>query len=175
MQPGIALAKCVAILLAYLVGVHITSPLHEGSGLAGAILACTTCIVVMQLTDVKESFRKGALRLLGTFIGAVIAVLYLLVLPFSLPGMFVAIFVLEIISMLLKLPNNGKIATITLVVILIVSRESPDLPPLVNGLLRFAEAAIGAAIGIVAVWLMYLPRGLAEVKTNSDGPDSANK
>lgn len=45
-----------------------------------------------------------------------------------------------------------KMATITLIIVLIVSERSPDLSPLANGLLRFSEATVGAVVGIAAVW-----------------------
>ena len=54
--------------------------------------------------------------------------------------------------MMFKVPDNGKMATITLIIVLIVSERSPDLSPLANGLLRFSEATVGAVVGIAAVW-----------------------
>ncbi len=70
--------------------------------------------------------------------------------------MVVAVFVLEIICMLLKVPDNGKMATITLAVVLLISKEYPGLPPWENGLLRFSEAAVGAGIGIFMVWIEFV-------------------
>ena len=70
--------------------------------------------------------------------------------------MIIAVFILELICMLLNVPDNGKMASITLTVILIISDEYPDLPPWENGLLRFSEAAVGAGIGIFMVWIEYV-------------------
>lgn len=155
-QPLVALAKCVAVLLSYLLGAYVSSYFHETSGLTGAILACTSAIVVLQETDMKNSLKKGWLRVLGTFIGAIIAYCYLLLYPFSIAGMVITTFILEIICMLLRIPDNGKMATITLIIILIVSKQSPDLAPWLNGVLRFSEAAIGAAIGIGLLWVQII-------------------
>ena len=58
--------------------------------------------------------------------------------------------------MLLKVPDNGKMSTITLTVVLIISREYPAMPPWENGLLRFSEAAVGAGIGIFMVWMEFI-------------------
>ncbi|WP_251622495.1 FUSC family protein [Odoribacter lunatus] len=155
-HPGIAVLKCTAVLLAYFFGSFVTKRLHEQSGAIGAILACTSAIVVLQERDLKNSLHTGWLRVLGTFIGAFIAWIYLTLYSFSVPGMLLAVFIVEIICMVIKVPDNGKMATITLVIILITSLEYPHLPPWENGLLRFSEAAVGAGIGIFMVWIEYL-------------------
>lgn len=90
--------------------------------------------------------------MLGTFIGAVVAYVYLVNFRFSPAGMVVAVVLEEVICMMFKVPDNGKMATITLIIVLIVSERSPDLSPLANGLLRFSEATVGAVVGIAAVW-----------------------
>lgn len=146
----------MAVLLAYFFGNYVTGHFHEESSYIGAILACTSAIVVLQENDLKNSLHNAWLRILGTFIGAFIAWTYLLFYPFTIFGMIVAIFILEFICMLLKVPDNGKMATITLSVILIISRQYPNLPPWENGLLRFSESAVGAGIGIFMVWIEYV-------------------
>ena len=155
-EPGTALLKCITVLLACFFGSYITGRFHEESGSIGAILACTSAIVVLQDKDLKNSLHTGWLRVLGTFIGALIAWIYLLFYTFSIPGMLIAVFIEEIICMLLKVPDNGKMATITLVVVLLINREYPNLPPWENGLLRFSESAVGAGIGIFMVWIEYV-------------------
>ena len=140
-QPLEVIAKAVAVTLAYLLGFAITSHFHEASSLTGAMLACVSAIVV-----------QGWLRVLGTFIGAVVAYVYLVNFRFSPAGMVVAVVLEEVICMMFKVPDNGKMATITLIIVLIVSERSPDLSPLANGLLRFSEATVGAVVGIAAVW-----------------------
>ncbi len=147
-SPLQAAAKSVAVLLAYLVGVYITGHFHQESALTGALLACTSVIVIIEQQDTRHSLEQAWLRILGSLIGAVIACLYLFMFPFSLPGMVISIFVLEITCMVLKIPNNSKMSVITLIAILITSQKSPDLPPLKNGLLRFTESAMGAVIGM---------------------------
>lgn len=152
-KPLTATLLSVAVLLSYLAGTYLTGHFHEASALTGAILACTSAIVVLQEQTVRDSLNRGWMRLLGTFTGAVVAYLYLSLFPFTIAGLILSIFVLELIVMILKVPDNGKMATITLVFVLIVSKQSPDLPPWENGLLRFSEAALGAGIGILLAWL----------------------
>lgn len=155
-EPGTALLKCITVLLAYFFGSYVTGRFHEESGAIGAVLACTSAIVVLQDKDLKNSLHTGWLRVVGTFIGALTAWIYLLFYPFSIPGMLVAVFIEAVICMLLKVPDNGKMATITLVVVLLITREYPHLPPWENGLLRFSESAVGAGIGIFMVWIEYI-------------------
>lgn len=101
----------------------------------------------------RENFySSGGLRVFGTFIGAVIAYVYLLLFPFTLLGMIVTVFLLDILCMLLGIPDDGKMATITLVIILLISKMSPSISPFVNGVLRFSEATVGALIGIALAW-----------------------
>lgn len=152
-DPLMAVAKSVAVLLAYLLGAHLTGHFHEESRWMGSMLAAISSVVVLQ-GDLKTSIRQGWLRVIGTFIGTVIAYLYLILFPFTLWGMVVTVFVLDLLCMLFGIPDNGRMATITLVVILIVSKMSPDLSPLINGLLRFTEATVGAFIGIGLAWLL---------------------
>lgn len=162
-HPETAFLKCMAVLLSYFFGSYVTGHFHEESGFIGAILACTSSIVVLQENDLKNSLHNGWLRVLGTFIGAFIAWIYLLFYSFSIAGMIITVFILEIICMLLKVPDNGKMATITLTVVLIISRQFPGLPPWENGLLRFSEAAVGAGIGIFMVWVEFVFQKFQEI------------
>lgn len=170
-HPETAFVKCLAVLLSYFFGNYIIGRFHEASSYIGAILACTSAIVVLQEKDLKNSLHNGWLRVLGTFIGALIAWVYLLLYPFTILGMIVAIFFQEVICMLLKVPDNGKMATITLSVILIISRQYPDLPPWANGLLRFSESAVGAGIGIFMVWVEYVYQKFRIFWKNVDIPN----
>ena len=62
--------------------------------------------------------------MLGTFLGALVAYIYLKMWPFSIVGMLASVFVLEMLCMLVGIYRNGRIATITLLIILLVSQNS---------------------------------------------------
>ena len=164
-HPETAFVKCMAVLLAYFFGSYVTGRFHQESGFIGAILACTSAIVVLQERDLKNSLHNAWLRVLGTFIGALIAWIYLLLYSFSVGGLIIAVFILELICMLLNVPDNGKMATITLTVILIISDEYPDLPPWENGLLRFS------GIGIFMVWIEYVFQKFMTIWKEVEIPD----
>ncbi len=152
-QPVNAAATCIGVLLAYLVGTYVTGPFHAASHWMGAMLACTSVVVVLQKPGLRQSLPVGWMRVLGTFIGALIAFCYLSIWHFSVAGMLVTIFLLEIVSMLLGIYVNGHIATITLIVILLISQENPRLPPAINCLLRFLESVVGVGIGLGVMWV----------------------
>lgn len=148
-----AVAKSIAVLVSYLTGFYLTGSFHDESRYFGAMLAGIASVVALQ-ADIKTSIKQGWLRVLGTFIGATIATAYLLIFPFSVAGFIVTVFILEIACMMLSIPDNGKMATIALIVIMLISQKNPDIPPIVNSSLRFLETAVGVAIGIAMAWLV---------------------
>lgn len=145
--------KGAAVMACYLLSLFVTGRIHGASRWMGAILAVTAALVVIQETDVRGSLRKGWLRILGTFVGALLATLYLSLHPFTFGGMMAMLLLLDLLCPLFRIPNNGQMASVTLVIIMFTSKAHPDLPPFENGLLRFVESAVGAALGVGAVWL----------------------
>lgn len=154
MHPSVSFVTCAGILLAYLTGVYVTGSLHQASRWMGAMLACTSVVVVLQSQNYRESLRAGWMRVLGTFLGALIAYVYLTIWPFSIVGMLASVFLLEMLCMLLGIYKNDRIATITLLIILLVSQMTPRISPLENCLLRFFESAVGVGVGVGLVWLL---------------------
>ncbi len=153
-HPFVLLIMCIGVLLAYLLGMHVTGRVHSASRWMGAMLACTSVVVVLQHPVYKDSLRTGGMRVLGTFLGALVAYLYLSVLPFTVAGMLAAVCVLETLFMLLNIYNNGHIATMTMLIILLVSQITPHVSPLMNCTLRFFESAVGVGVGIGLLWLI---------------------
>lgn len=154
MQPSVALTACIGLLLAYLTGIYVTGSLHGASRWMGAMLACTSAVVVLQSPGYKEALHAGWIRVLGTFLGALIAYAYLSVWNFSIIGMLASVFVLEMLSMMLGIYKNDRISTITLLIILLISQMTPHITPLENCLLRFCESATGVGVGLGMLWLL---------------------
>lgn len=153
-HPSVSLVTCVGILLAYLTGIYVTGSIHQTSRWMGAMLACTSVVVVLQSQSYKDSLQKGWARVLGTFLGALIAYIYLLMWPFSIVGMLASVFVLELLCMLLGIYKNGRIATITLLIILLISQMEPQISPIENCSLRFFESVVGVGVGIALIWTL---------------------
>lgn len=154
-DPLGATLKAVAVLLAYVFGDWFADLFSQGTGAVwlGIMLACSSAVIVIDTQGVRSSLKVGWLRLLGTLLGAVLAYVYLLLFDFNIGGMALAVAVLSLICMALGIPDGGKIATITLIIVLVVSKIEPGMSPLLNGALRFGESAVGALIGIGVSWV----------------------
>ena len=148
-HPFVLLVSCLGIWLGYMTGMYVTGSFHSASRWLGAMLSCTSLITVLQMPNYRASIAPSALRLLGTFLGALIAYVYLRLLPFSVVGMLLSVFVLEVLCMILNIYNKSRIATITLIMIMLVSQMEPESNPLVNCLLRFFESAVGVGVGLL--------------------------
>lgn len=173
MHPSVSFISCIGILLAYLTGIYITGSLHEASHWMGAMLACTSLVVVLQSHSYRDSLRAGWTRVLGTFLGALVAYVYLSIWPFSVIGMLVSVFVLEMLCMLFDIYQNGRIATITLLIILLVSQMTPHIPPAENCLLRFTESVVGVVVGVALLWLLEQWNRWLRPHPNPDRPADA--
>lgn len=172
-HPFVLLVSCLGIWLAYLTGIYATGSFHSASRWMGAMLSCTSLITIMQMPTYRESLRPGVMRVVGTFLGALLAYIYLKLLPFSVVGMLVMVFVLEMMCMIMNIYQNGRIATITLVIIMLVSQMSPSTDPLTNCSLRFFESAVGVGVGLALRWAIErwnaLRQRLLHLGANVDG------
>lgn len=172
-NPFVLIVSCVGIVLAYYVGIYATGQIHAASRWMGAMLSCTSVVTVLQLPSYRDSLRPSLLRVLGTFMGALIAYIYLKMLPFSVVGMLLTIFLLEALCMMLNIYNNGRIATITLLIIMLVSQMSPEADPATNCMLRFFESAVGVGVGVALRWTIEkwqeLRQRLLHIGQSADG------
>lgn len=153
-DPVTILISCLGILISYYVGIYATGHIHSDTRWMGAMLSCTAVITVLQIPTYKEALRPAWLRIIGTFLGALIAYIYLKLLPFSVVGMLATVFILEALCMLLNIYNNGRIATITLLIIMLISQMPGEIPPAANSLLRFFESAVGVGVGVALRWVI---------------------
>lgn len=164
-KPGFITAKTIAVFTSFVAGGALSVYFHNSSSYLGAMLAAISAIVVLQTEDLSKSINQGWLRVLGSFIGALIAFVYLSFFPFSLIGMCISVFFLSTVCMLLSVPDNGKMATVVLIWVLIRSVDS-DQSPLLNGFLRFSESTIGVGIGLITAYFLEKLNALFHDKTN---------
>ena len=142
----------VAALLAYWIGFSFTSLFPGYLPKIGGLWSAISAVVVTQLTR-KDTTSSASLRVLGTAIGAFTSALYLTVLPFHPIGMAVAIFATGVICTALRVPSHGRLAAITVIVVMVTASLDPALSPGLNALLRFAESCIGTAVAVLVVLL----------------------
>lgn len=96
------------------------------------------------------------IRLIGSFIGALVAGIFLLV--FS-PSVFLSIpivFVAAIICKFTHFEEGLRLSALTAAIILAVSLMSPDISPFYNALARFLESFIGIFLAVIIRWLTLL-------------------
>ena len=146
----IALQIAIVSLAAYLAGHAFTSLFHGASASIGALWSAISGIVVLQATQ-RDTWSSAGLRVLGTFIGAAISATYLSVLPFSILGMAVTVFLTVLLCHSARIPDHARLASITVVVIMAAASLNPTLNPLQNAGLRFIESCIGTGIAVLAV------------------------
>ena len=151
----IAVQNTLVALAAYLAGLHFTGLFHAESAPLGAVWSVAAGIVVIQATS-NETLKSAALRLLGTFLGAALGAAYLYMFSFSVVGMALSVGIAVFLCKLAAVPDNGRLAAITVVIILAISAAMPSLAPLTNAALRFGESCIG--VGIAAVIVLLWPK-----------------
>jgi uncharacterized membrane protein YccC len=140
----------LAALVAYWLGSWFTSLFPGYLPKIGGLWSAISAIVVTQATS-KEALSSASLRILGSAIGAATSAVYLILLPFHPAGMAVAIFATLLLCAAVNVPSHGRLAAITVIVVMVTSSLDPRLSPGLNALLRFAESCIGTGVAVLAV------------------------
>lgn len=142
----------VAALVAYSLGFWFTSLFPGYLPKIGGLWSALSAVVVTQLTR-KDAVSSASLRILGSAIGALTSAVYLSLLPFHPVGMAAAIFATVLLCAVFHVPSHGRLAAITVIVVMVTGSLDPALSPGLNALLRFLESCIGTGVALLAVWL----------------------
>lgn len=142
----------LAALVAYLLGFWFTSLFPGYLPKIGGLWSAISAIVVTQSSR-QETTASASLRILGSAIGALTSAIYLTLLPFQPLGMALAIFATVALCAAVNIPSHGRLAAITVIVVMVTSSLDPKLSPGLNALLRFAESCIGTGIAVLGVRL----------------------
>ena len=164
----IAMQSALVAWVCIVAGKSFTGMIDADSAGIGAIWATITGIVVLQATP-HETSRQAALRLLGTLIGAAIGAAYLYVFPVNAVGAALAVGATVLVCQFAGVPDNGRLAAITVIIVFAVSVAAPGSSPLLNGALRFGESCIGAAATLLTVLLWPRPSPRFRRSEVSDG------
>ena len=140
----------LAALVAYGLGSWFTSLFPGYLPKIGGLWSAISAIVVTQATS-KEALSSASLRILGSAIGAATSAVYLTLLPFHPAGMALAILATVLLCAAVNVPSHGRLAAITVIVVIVTSSLDPKLSPGLNALLRFAESCIGTGVAVLAV------------------------
>jgi uncharacterized membrane protein YccC len=151
-QLRIPAAIALASLVAYVLGYAFTSLFPGYLPKIGGLWSAISAIVVTQVTR-QDTRSSASLRVLGSAVGAITSAVYLSLLPFHPLGMALAIFATVVICTALNIPSHGRLAAITVIVVMVTASLDPALNPLLNALLRFVESCIGTAVALIGVLL----------------------
>jgi len=158
----------LSALLAYLLGFWFTSLFPGYLPKIGGLWSAISAIVVTQGTP-RETVSSASLRVLGSAIGAATSALYLSLLPFHPLGMAATIAVTVWVCSALNVPSHGRLAAITVIVVMVTASLDPRLSPLLNALLRFLESCIGTLVALLEV--MFWPSVAAAAGRRSAGSE----
>src|SRR5215468_2186981 len=131
--------------------------IHGRSSSIGVLWSVVTGMVVLQATT-HDAWQSALLRVLGTLIGATIGDLYLQFFPFSILGMAASVGLTVLLSQVLNVPDHGRLAAITVALVIVISNGDPELSPFINVALRFIESAIGPGLAVLTVLLWPKPK-----------------
>jgi len=146
----------VIAIAAYLLGFYFTSMFHIGTSEIGGLWSVISGLVVIEGRR-PDTFKSAKLRVVGSFIGAVVSGVYLYFFSFTVIGFAACIGVGALVCYLLRIPSHIKLTGITISVIMIVSIITQNLAPFMNAALRFAESVIGTLVAIaVAISASYI-------------------
>jgi uncharacterized membrane protein YccC len=149
-QISVAAQNALVGLAAYVAGFYFTALFHSKSSAMGGFWSVISAIVVLQATT-RETWKSALLRVRGTLIGAIIGCVYLYFFAFNPIGMALSMGVTVLFCDALNVPDHGRLAAVTVALIMVLSSLIPEMSPFANAALRFVESAIGAGIAVLAV------------------------
>lgn len=155
----------LAVLISFASAMASTGLIHPSSAIFGALWASISAIVVLQ-SDVSATGSAARLRVWGTVVGAVISGAYLLLLPFTMAGLAVCVTLAVFGATLLNHGDGGRLAAITVTVIMLQGEMNPGQHPLLTVAMRFFEACLGAAAAVLVSWAWMQAEKLLKKKEN---------
>jgi uncharacterized membrane protein YccC len=145
-----ALVSSVSFALA--LSLSSVIPDSPDTRMIGAMWAMISGIIVTQDTR-SATISMAWLRVLGSLIGAVFSAIFLILFPFTIPGMGILIGIVVFTCLLLGLPGHLRLAALTAGIVMVVSVQNPDIPPVLNAAHRFLEVIVGSSVAICAAWV----------------------
>ena len=168
----VAIQYALVCLIAYEVGRRVTSGFHASSAAFGAVWAAFSGLTVMasEFSDMTTSAWR---RLAATLVATAMSVLFAMALPFSAAGMAVAVAATVVVCRALGLADYVALATAAAVMSLVIGHANPELPPWINGALRYSESTIGIATAVLIAFL-FRDRRPAAAPRGDAVPSSAS-
>lgn len=116
----------------------------------------------MLQATLRGTWSSAWIRVLGTFVGSVVSAVYLSVLPSSAIGMAASMFATVLLCHAARIPDHVRPAARTVAIIMVPSRLSSTLTPILGATLRFGESCAGTANALIVVLVWPEPRLLEQ-------------
>jgi uncharacterized membrane protein YccC len=152
---ALAAAAAVSFWLTKRVLLRVDSISHADD-LVGGMWAVIATVVVCRSTD-QEKATAAASRSVGTLVGLVLCLGYLLIFPFHALGLVTLIGLSALVVTLIGRPDAVGVAAITTAVLLVLAAVNPH-DAWEQPILRGADTAIGIAVGLGAAWTARVAR-----------------
>ena len=144
----------VACLISYWLTTRVLSLVYSVSAdddaLGGMWAVIATVFVVRD--SYARSLTAALSRMAATLVSFALCLAYLTFLPFQLWGLAILVGLSVLVTALIGPPGDAITAAITTTVVLVVAELSPH-DAWQQPILRLADTAIGAAVGLAAGWL----------------------
>lgn len=151
----------IVAVVAYLLGYYFTSMFHVGTAEVGGLWSVISGVFVMSEKE-SQTIKSARMRIKASFIGCLIAGLYLYFFSFSVVGFAISIALGVLVCHVLRIPDHIKTASITISVVVIISAIVQDIGPIANAGLRFAESVIGSlvavAVGLIGMYVFRVKK-----------------
>jgi len=138
----------IVAVIAYFLGYHFTAMFHLGTAEIGGLWSVLSGVFVMSDKEML-TFKSARLRVRASFIGCLIAGIYLYFFSFAVVGFAICIAIGVLLCRILRIPDHIKTTNITISVVVIVSVVNHNIDPVMNAALRFAESVIGSLVAVV--------------------------
>lgn len=142
-----AKAGLIAVICYYL-GTSITRGRFPVPSEIGGYWCMLSGILVLRKTG-RESFVMGLDRILGTFVGVLVAALFIVFFGGAIWQLFFAVFITTLICLLLPLRDFYIPAGLATAIVLVVWQLGEGMNPWFSSLARFIESAIGVLVGLL--------------------------
>jgi uncharacterized membrane protein YccC len=140
-----------AYFLAYSVTLNFADPINAQ---IGGFWACASAIFVMHWSR-RETYLRGAARVLGAVVGAAVAGAFLMFLPFGAVILAVSAAVSVLICQIAFSGRYARLAALTSTMVMVASQIDIYLDPIQNAALRVVESAIGALVAVIVAYLAH--------------------
>lgn len=123
---------------------------YQALNLPEGYWAVISAVIVME-TSVQDSLRLSWLRFVGTAIGAIMGLIWILLLGSTPWSVGIAILVTTVVCSILNLPESYRLAGVTAAIVILAS----GMNPAGFALQRFIDVSVGILIALLVSILIF--------------------